>query len=38
MHPEAFGDRVADLLGDSRYLRGVAYGFRKDTDIMCFDV
>ena len=38
MHPEEFGDRVAELLGDSRYLRGVAYGFRKDTDIMCFDV
>jgi hypothetical protein len=27
-------EQVAELLGDPRYMQGVAYGFRNDTDIL----
>ena len=32
------GERVAELLGDPRYMHGVAYGFRSDRDILPLDV
>jgi hypothetical protein len=43
--PQAFGgnewqqvgERVAELLGDPRYMHGVAYGFRSDSDILPVD-
>jgi hypothetical protein len=38
LHPAQVGERVAELLGDPRYTRGVAYGFRSDTDILPLDV
>ena len=32
------GERVAQLLADPRYMHGVAYGFRSDTDILPLDI
>jgi NAD(P)-dependent dehydrogenase (short-subunit alcohol dehydrogenase family) len=36
--PAQVGEQVAELLGDSRYLRGVAYGFRSGSEIVHLDV
>jgi NAD(P)-dependent dehydrogenase (short-subunit alcohol dehydrogenase family) len=36
--PEQVGEQVADLLSDSRYANGVAYGFRAGADIVPLDV
>jgi NAD(P)-dependent dehydrogenase (short-subunit alcohol dehydrogenase family) len=36
--PKQYGAGVADILTDSRYATGVAYGFRRDTPIMALDV
>src|SRR5258708_1204783 len=38
LRPAQVGDRVAELLGDPRYMHGVAYGFRSDADILPLDV
>jgi len=38
LRPAQVGERVAELLGDPRYMHGVAYGFRSDTDILPLDV
>jgi NAD(P)-dependent dehydrogenase (short-subunit alcohol dehydrogenase family) len=38
LRPAQLGDRVAELLGDPRYMHGVAYGFRGDSDILPLDV
>ena len=32
------GEQVAELLGDPRYMYGVAYGFRNESDIVPLDV
>jgi hypothetical protein len=32
------GEQVAGLLGDPRYMHGVAYGFRSDNEILPLDV
>jgi hypothetical protein len=36
--PAQVGEQVAELLGDSRYMQGVAYGFRNDCDLQPLDV
>jgi len=38
LRPAQIGEQVAQLLSDSRYMQGVAYGFRNDTDILPLDV
>jgi NAD(P)-dependent dehydrogenase (short-subunit alcohol dehydrogenase family) len=38
LRPAEVGERVAELLADPRYLSGVAYGFRANTDIMPLDM
>jgi hypothetical protein len=38
LRPAQVGEQVAELLGDPRYLQGVAYGFRNDCDIQPLDV
>ncbi len=38
LRPAEVGERVAELLGDSRYASGVAYGLRANTDIIPLDV
>jgi hypothetical protein len=38
LRPAQVGERVAELLGDPRYMHGVAYGFRSDTNILPIDV
>ncbi len=36
--PAQVGRQVAELLGDARFLAGIAYGFRSDSDILPLDV
>jgi NAD(P)-dependent dehydrogenase (short-subunit alcohol dehydrogenase family) len=36
--PAQVGEQVAELLGGPRYMQGVAYGFRNDSDILPLDV
>ena len=36
--PAQVGEQVAELLGDQRYMDGVAYGFRSQSDILPLDV
>jgi len=38
LRPAQVGDRVAELLGDPRYMHGVAYGFAAIADILPLDV
>jgi NAD(P)-dependent dehydrogenase (short-subunit alcohol dehydrogenase family) len=38
LRPAQIGEQVAELLGDPRYLQGVAYGFRNDCDLQRLDV
>ena len=38
LRPAEVGERVAELLADSRYVSGVAYGFRANADIMPLDM
>jgi hypothetical protein len=38
LRPAQVGEQVAELLGDPRYVNGVAYGFRNDSDILPLDV
>ncbi len=38
LRPAEFGERVAELLADPRYVSGVAYGFRANADIMPLDM
>ena len=38
LRPAQVGEQVAELLGDPRYLKGVAYGFRNDSDLQPLDV
>jgi NAD(P)-dependent dehydrogenase (short-subunit alcohol dehydrogenase family) len=38
LRPAQIGEQVAELLGDPRYLQGVAYGFRNDCDLQPLDV
>ena len=38
LRPAQVGERVAELLGDPRYMRGVAYGFRSESDMLPLDV
>jgi NAD(P)-dependent dehydrogenase (short-subunit alcohol dehydrogenase family) len=38
LRPAWVGEQVAELLGDPRYMQGVAYGFRHDSDILPLDV
>lgn len=38
LHPEQFGERIADLLSDARYSSGVAYGIRAKDGIIPLDV
>jgi NAD(P)-dependent dehydrogenase (short-subunit alcohol dehydrogenase family) len=38
LRPAQVGQQVAELLGDPRYLQGVAYGFRNDRDLQPLDV
>jgi len=38
LRPAQVGGQVAELLGDPRYVNGVAYGFRNDSDILPLDV
>jgi len=38
LRPAQVGAQVAELLGDPRYMQGVAYGFRSDSDILRLDV
>ena len=38
LRPAQIGEQVAELLGDPRYLGGVAYGFRNESDILPLDV
>jgi len=38
LRPAQIGEQVAELLGDPRYMQGVAYGFRNDTEIVPLDV
>ncbi len=37
LHPEQFGERVADLLSDARYSTGVAYGVRANDGLIPLD-
>jgi hypothetical protein len=38
LRPAQVGEQVAELLGDPRYMQGVAYGFRNECDIQPLDV
>jgi NAD(P)-dependent dehydrogenase (short-subunit alcohol dehydrogenase family) len=38
LRPAQVAEQVSELLGDPRYMRGVAYGFRNDSDILALDV
>ena len=38
LRPAQVGERVAELLGDPRYMRGVAYGFRSESDMLPLDI
>jgi NAD(P)-dependent dehydrogenase (short-subunit alcohol dehydrogenase family) len=38
LRPAQVGEQVAELLGDPRYMHGVAYGFRNESDILPLDV
>jgi hypothetical protein len=38
LRPAQVGEQVAELLGDPRYMHGVAYGFRNESDILSLDV
>jgi NAD(P)-dependent dehydrogenase (short-subunit alcohol dehydrogenase family) len=38
LRPAQVGEQVAELLGDPRYMQGVAYGFRNDCDLQPLDV
>jgi NAD(P)-dependent dehydrogenase (short-subunit alcohol dehydrogenase family) len=38
LRPPQIGEQVAKLLGDPRYMEGVAYGFRSGSDILPLDV
>jgi NAD(P)-dependent dehydrogenase (short-subunit alcohol dehydrogenase family) len=38
LRPAQIGEQVAELLGDPRYMQGVAYGFRNDCDIQPLDI
>ena len=38
LEPREFAERVAEMLADSRYSSGVAYGFRADTGITSLDM
>ncbi|HEX4022780.1 MAG TPA: SDR family oxidoreductase [Acidobacteriaceae bacterium] len=38
LRPAQIGEQVAELLGDPRYMQGVAYGFRNESDIVPLDV
>lgn len=38
LRPTQVGEQVAELLGDPRYMQGVAYGFRNDSDILPLDL
>jgi hypothetical protein len=38
LRPAQVGKQVAELLGDSRYKCGVAYGFRNESDILPLDL
>jgi NAD(P)-dependent dehydrogenase (short-subunit alcohol dehydrogenase family) len=38
LRPAQIGKQVAELLGDPRYMQGVAYGFRNDCDLQLLDV
>jgi NAD(P)-dependent dehydrogenase (short-subunit alcohol dehydrogenase family) len=38
LRPAQVGEQVAELLGDPRYMYGVAYGFRNESDILPLDV
>ena len=38
LRPAQLGEQVAELLGDPRYIYGVAYGFRSESDILPLDV
>jgi hypothetical protein len=38
LRPAEVGEGVAELLADPRYVSGVAYGFRANTDIMPLDI
>ena len=38
LRPAQIGEQVAELLGDPRYIYGVAYGFRSESDILPLDV
>lgn len=38
LRPAQIGQQVAELLSDPRYMQGVAYGFRNESDILPLDV
>jgi len=38
LRPAQVGKQVAELLSDPRYLNGVAYAIRNDSDILPLDV
>jgi hypothetical protein len=38
LRPAQIGDQVAEILGNPRYLQGVAYGFRNECDLQPLDV
>ena len=38
LRPAQVGEQIAELLGDPRYMSGVAYGFRNETEILPLDV
>jgi NAD(P)-dependent dehydrogenase (short-subunit alcohol dehydrogenase family) len=38
LRPAQIGEQVAEILGNPRYLQGVAYGFRNDCDLQPLDV
>jgi len=38
LRPAQIGEQVAELLGDPRYMHGVAYGFRSGSDVLPLDV
>jgi hypothetical protein len=38
LQPAQVGEQVAELLRDPRYMQGVAYGFRSESDILPLDV
>ena len=38
LRPAQVEEQVAELLGDPRYMQGVAYGFRNDCDLQPLDV